>query len=81
MVKSNDSHKDITHTPPILQKEDRPTYYKFNLEHPILSGMGSVLNIFGNYYSFDDYLSQTDDSNDIASDFETVGAALWKAMS
>jgi hypothetical protein len=80
-MKTNDLHKNTSHTPSSPYMEDRPTYYKFNLDYPILSGIGSVLNIFGNYYTFDDYLSQTDDSKDIASDFETVGAALWKAMS
>jgi hypothetical protein len=79
---TNELHKNNQiKTQSLPQVEDKPTYDKFDLDKSFLSGMGSVFNIFGNYYSFDDYLSEADDVKDLSSDWDKVGAALWNAMS
>lgn len=53
----------------------------FDRKHPIVSGMGSVVNVGGNYYSFRKYLLHNNDSNALASDWRQVGADIWRACS
>ena len=35
---------------------DVPVYDNFSIDRPLLSGLGSVMNVPGNYYSFEKYL-------------------------
>lgn len=60
---------------------DVPVYDSFNLEKPFLSGLGSVINVAGNYYHFKKYLSNNDDFRAITSDWKKVGVYLMEALS
>lgn len=59
---------------------DRPTYDSFDLDNPILLGVGSTLNVTGNFYSFEKYLSKSDEDA-IASDWQEVGMDFWDILS
>lgn len=65
----------------IYRVTDVPTYNNFNLKKPFLSGVGSVINVAGNYYSFDKYLSANNDCNAILSDWKKVGDYFLEAFS
>lgn len=47
---------------------DVPVYDNFDLDKPLLSGFGCVMNVPGNYYSFKKYLSNNDDYPAMISD-------------
>ena len=66
---------------PLFHVTDSPTYAAFDLDKPILSGVGSLFNVAGNYYSFRKYLANNDDSKAMASDWEKVGMAFLDALS
>lgn len=60
---------------------DVSVYDNFDLEKPVLSGLGSVMNVPGNYYSFEKYLSNNNDSQAIISDWRKVGSYFLEALS
>lgn len=60
---------------------DVPVYDAFDLEKPFLSGVGSVINVAGNYYSLKKYLSKNNDYDAMMSDWKKVGAYFMEALS
>lgn len=57
-----------------------PVYNVFNLNRSVQSGIGSIMNVPGNYYSFHKYLSMTD-GQAIESDWRNVGISFFDALS
>lgn len=57
-----------------------PVYDMFNFGRAVRSGIGSVMNAPGNYYSFRRYLSMTDEKA-IESDWRNVGISFLDALS
>lgn len=57
-----------------------PVYNVFNLNRSVQSGIGSIMNVPGNYYSFHKYLSMTD-AQAIESDWRNVGISFLDALS
>ncbi|WP_446786961.1 hypothetical protein [Macellibacteroides fermentans] len=64
----------------VYKSFDIPIYKKFNIETPILSGVGSVVNVPGNYYSFHKFFSAKKDKLAIESDWKKVGVAIFEAL-
>ena len=60
---------------------DVPVYDNFNIDRPLLSGLGSVMNVPGNYYSFEKYLKNNDDYHAMVSDWEKIGNYFIEALS
>lgn len=60
---------------------DTPVYDNFDLDKPLLSGLGSIMNVSGNYYSFKEYLSNNDDYHAMVSDWKKIGVYFIEALS
>lgn len=60
---------------------DVSVYDNFNLDKPLLSGLGSMMNVSGNYYSFKKYLSNNDDYHAMVSDWKRIGIYFIEALS
>lgn len=60
---------------------DVPVYDNFDLDKPLLSGFGCVMNVPGNYYSFKKYLSNNDDYHAMISDWKKIGIYFIEALS
>jgi hypothetical protein len=51
---------------------------KFDIRNPVLSGIGSICNIPGNYYKFPEFYDT--DAKALLSDWNKVGADMFDAM-
>ncbi len=65
----------------IFRVKEQSVIRSFNLDKSFLSGVGSIMNIPGNYRSYQKYLSSNDDNSAIENDWRQVGEAMWEAIS
>ncbi|KAA6327746.1 hypothetical protein EZS27_023291 [termite gut metagenome] len=62
----------------LYQHIDTYPYRKFNIKNPVLSGIGSICNIPGNYYKFCEF--HDTDAKALLSDWNKVGADIFDAI-
>mgnify|MGYP003446602403 CR=1 FL=1 len=71
---------DICTDVQLYSTQNIPMYSVFSLGKAIQSGIGSVMNVPGNFYSFRNFQSVTDEQA-LESDWKNVGIALLDAFS
>lgn len=64
-----------------IRIEDVPIYHNLIPKSPFLSGIGSAMNIPGNYFSFSKSILENNDSKAMASDWKAVGLSFLDAFS
>ncbi|MDR0961434.1 MAG: hypothetical protein LBM62_02580 [Mediterranea sp.] len=50
------------------------------MKHPLLAGIGSIINVAGNYHTFPEYTSKKANDTAIASVWKKVGSYLFDAI-